>query len=180
LPFAFRRLPSDDEWIAIDVGTDEEFAALCAVLGCPELVADPRFVSSAARWANQAELDRLIGDRTVEHDKLELFRRLQAVGVAAGPLQSAAERLRCPQLNARGFFEYLENDAVGGFRYPGLMWKMARTPNRLRRAPVTLGQDNEYVYHDLLGMSDEEYERRSRAGEIGTRYLPQAFAAVPS
>jgi crotonobetainyl-CoA:carnitine CoA-transferase CaiB-like acyl-CoA transferase len=106
------------------------------------------------------------------------MRRLQTEGVTAGPLQSAAERLACPQLRARGFFEELENEAVGRHPYPGLIWRMAGTPNRLRRAPVTLGQDNDYVYRELLGMSADEYERRREAGTIGTRYLPQAFAAL--
>jgi formyl-CoA transferase len=167
-----------DSWIAIDVGTDEEFAALCAVLGCPELASDPRSASAAARKANEVELDREIAARTKRREKWELFRALQAVGVAAGPLQTAAERLRCPQLNARGFFEDLENDAVGRFPYPGLMWKMARTPNRLRRAPVTLGQDNTYAYRELLGMEEAEFERRHETGEIGTRYPPRLFAGA--
>jgi crotonobetainyl-CoA:carnitine CoA-transferase CaiB-like acyl-CoA transferase len=167
-----------DQWIAIDVGTDAEFAALCRTLDLPDLIDDPRYAEAAARWTNQSELDALLVDRTRGHDKFELTRRLQTEGVAAGPLQSAAERLACPQLQACGFFEELENDAVGRHPYPGLIWRMTRTPNRLRRAPVTLGQDNVYVYRDLLGMSAGDYERRRVAGTIGTRYLPEAFAAL--
>jgi crotonobetainyl-CoA:carnitine CoA-transferase CaiB-like acyl-CoA transferase len=144
------------------------------------LIDDPRFADAAARWANQSDLDPMIAARTHVSDKFDLMRRLQAAGVAAGPLQSAAERLACPQLRARGFFEELENDAVGRHPYPGLIWRMARTPNRLRRAPVTLGQDNDYVYRDLLGMSADEYDRRRTAGTIGARYRPEAFAALGS
>jgi crotonobetainyl-CoA:carnitine CoA-transferase CaiB-like acyl-CoA transferase len=168
----------EDQWIAIDVGTDAEFAALCHTLDLPDLIGDPRFADGPSRWTHQSDLDPLIAAQTHAYDKFDLMRRLQAEGVAAGPLQSAAERLACPQLRARGFFEELENDAVGRHLYPGLIWRMARTPNRLRRAPVTLGQDNDYVYRDLLGMSGEEYERRREVGTIGTHYLPQAFAAL--
>ena len=103
----------DDEWIAIDAGTDADFSALCAVLGFPELTSDERFVTVAARLAHLAALDALIGERTRQRDKFELFRTLQRAGVAAGPLQTAAEKFACPQLQSRGFFEYLDSDAVG-------------------------------------------------------------------
>ncbi|MGD9891761.1 MAG: CaiB/BaiF CoA transferase family protein, partial [Dehalococcoidia bacterium] len=168
----------EDQWIAIDIGTDAEFAALCRTLDLPNLIDDLRFADAAFRWTNQSDLDPLIAAQTRACDKFDLTRRLQAAGVAAGPLQTAAERFACPQLRSRSFFEELENDAVGRHPYPGLIWRMARTPNRLRRAPVTLGQDNDYVYRDLLGMTAEEYEGRRTAGTIGTRYLPEAFAAL--
>jgi crotonobetainyl-CoA:carnitine CoA-transferase CaiB-like acyl-CoA transferase len=167
----------EDQWIAIDVGTDAEFDALCRTLDLPDLIDDPRFADTTSRWTNQSELDALLAACTSEHDKFDLTRQLQSAGIAAGPLQSAAERLACPQLQGRGFFEELENEAVGRHLYPGLIWRMTCTPNRLRRAPVTLGQDNAYIYRDLLGMSGEEYERRRTTGTIGTRYVPEAFAA---
>ncbi|MFN8559553.1 MAG: CoA transferase [Dehalococcoidia bacterium] len=168
----------DDQWIAIDVATDAEFAALCAVLGCPALATDPRFTAAAVRRAHLAELDALLAERTRDRNKFELFRALQAAGVAAGPLQTAAERLVCPQLTDRGFFEFLDHPEVGRRLNPGLMWRMARTPNRLRRGPVTLGQDNAYVYHDLLGMPAATYERHVAAGIIADSYSPEAFATL--
>jgi crotonobetainyl-CoA:carnitine CoA-transferase CaiB-like acyl-CoA transferase len=160
----------DDQWIAIDVGTDDEFAAVCSVLGCNALLRDPRYADAPSRLANRDGLDRELARFTRRRDKFDLFHRLQAAGVAAGPLQTAAERLACPQLQARGFFEYLENQASGGHLYPGLSWRMARTPNHLRRPPVTLGQDNEYVYRDLLGVGTDQYDRLCRSGAVGTSY----------
>src|SRR5205814_1601374 len=90
--------PTEDQWIAIDVASDEEFAALCTVLGCLELARDPRFAEAAARKRHERELDAALAERTRHRDKFELFHALQAAGVAAGPLLSAAERLVCPQL----------------------------------------------------------------------------------
>ena len=58
------------------------------------------------------------------------------------------------------------------------MWKLARTPNHPWRGPVTLGQDNAFVYRDLLGMTEAEYERRRRTGVIGTRYVTEALTAT--
>ncbi|MPZ98581.1 MAG: hypothetical protein GEU80_04430 [Dehalococcoidia bacterium] len=162
----------EDAWIAIDVATDEQFVALCRILGCPELAADPRFAQAAGRKRHEAVLDELVGGQTRRFKKFDLFRRLQAVGIAAGPLQTAAERLHCPQLAARGFFEELDHASVGRFPYPGLIWRMADTPNHLRRGPVTLGQDNEYVYRELIGVSEAEFGDLVRRGVAGTTYHP--------
>jgi crotonobetainyl-CoA:carnitine CoA-transferase CaiB-like acyl-CoA transferase len=184
-PFPCRPRPTQDhawggdEWIAIDVATDAEFRGLCGVLGVPELAEDARFASAAARLEQRGALDAAIAEHTSRFEKFELFHRLQAAGVTAGPLQTAAERRACPQLNWRGFFEELENEVSGRHWYPGLIWRMARTPNALRRAPVTLGQDNEYVWKQVAGLSNAEYERYVRSGQIGDTYPPEILARWP-
>jgi crotonobetainyl-CoA:carnitine CoA-transferase CaiB-like acyl-CoA transferase len=179
-PHQAYRTAGDDEWIAVDVATDAEFAALCAVLDCRELAADPRFAAAEARKRHESELDALLGERTRTFEKFDLFRRLQAAGVAAGPLQTAAERFACPQLAARGFLQELDHPSVGRFPYPGLIWRMAETPNRLRRSPATLGQDNEYVYRELLGLAAEELADLERRGLVGTTYPPRVLGREPA
>ena len=169
----------DDQWIAIDAEGDEQFAALCAVLPAPALARDPRFQDAAGRWERRAELDDHMAERTRGWDKFELFHALQAAGVAAGPLLTAAERFACPQLEHRGFFETLENSVVGRHRYPGIMWKMARTPNELQRAPAGLGQDNEYVWRQIAGLSDEEYAHHLASGMIGDTYPDAVLGYTP-
>ena len=170
----------DDEWIAIDVASDEEFAALCDVLRVPHLVEDARFADQASRWAHRAELDASIADSTREAEKFELFRALQAAGVTAGPLQKGAERLACPQLNERGFFEVVGNADTGPYLTPGLSWRMARTPNRLRSGPAMLGEHNEEILQGLLGYSVEEYQSLWERGVIGDGYAPEVIGWDPA
>jgi len=131
-PHQAYRCAGIDRWIAIDVATDDEFAALCRVIGDESLARDPDFATGAARLAHIDRLDRRIAERTRRFDKFWLFHRLQSAGVTAGPLLTATERFQCPQLQARGFFEYLDHDSVGWQWYPGLFWRMERTPNGLR------------------------------------------------
>ena len=170
----------EDEWIAIDVATDGQFTALCDVLDGSTLATDPRFATAGERLANLDALDAAIGELTRPHEKFALFHSLQAAGVAAGPVQTAAEKHACPQLDARGFYEELENEVTGRHWYPGLIWRMANTPNSLRSAPVTLGQDNEYVWKQLVGMSDEEYREHEQSGQIGDSYPTELVAHWPS
>jgi crotonobetainyl-CoA:carnitine CoA-transferase CaiB-like acyl-CoA transferase len=136
----------------------------------PQLAADPRFATSADRLSNRRELDEALGDLTQKWDRIEFFRHLQDAGVPAGPVQDDGDCFRCPQLAARGFFQEQTRDGLGTCRYPGMLFRWVDTPNRHRRPPVKLGQDNEYVYRALLGLSADEYGRLVACGEAGTTY----------
>ncbi len=157
----------DDQWIAIDVGTDEEFRALCTVLGAEHLATDERFVTAAARLDHRAALDEAMAPCTSQWDKDELFHRLQAAGVCAGAVHDELDLLASPQLAARGFFEELDMPGVGRHRYPGMMTQWANTPNQIRRPPPLLGEHNEEIYLDLLGYSREEYDALVAKGLVG-------------
>ncbi len=167
----------DDQWIAIDVATDQEFVALCRVLDRPRLAEDGRFRTAADRLRNRDELDVVLAELTRERDKEQLFHQLQAEGVCAAPTRSALEALADPQLNARGFFPEVTMPGVGTHRYPGMLFKMANTPSEVRLPPPRLGEHNEYVYLDLLGYSREQYDALVDRGLVGTSYPSELLAA---
>ncbi len=161
----------EDHWIAIDVATDDEFAALCRVFGDADLIGDARFTSAQARLEHVDALDEALRGLTRDRDKEELFHALQAVGVCAAPVRTAVEALEDPQLNARGFFELLPTaDEQKPYRYPGLMFRMARTPNALRTGPARLGEHNREIYCGLLGYSEEQLTALEQKGLVGTAY----------
>ncbi len=162
-----------DRWIAVDVGSDEEWEAFCVAMGSPDWVREARFSDPISRWRSRDELDQHIADWTRDKDDKELFRTLQAAGATAGPVQNEPDAYGCPQLEERGFFEDLTGPETGTHSYPGLIFKMSGTPNHLRRHPVRLGEDNEYVYKELLGLPDEEYARLEELGYIGMDYPPE-------
>ena len=165
----------DDNWIAIDVGTEAAFAALCQVLGAMHLLDDTRFHSAWARLEHVEALDHVLATLTRGHDKEHLFHALQAVGVCAAPVRTALEVLADPHLNARGFFVALPTaDAQRPYRYPGLMFRMTRTPNTLRSGPVRLGEHNREIYCDLLGYAPEQLAVLEQKGLVGTTY-PRAI-----
>jgi crotonobetainyl-CoA:carnitine CoA-transferase CaiB-like acyl-CoA transferase len=161
----------DDNWIAIDVETEAEFAALCQVLDAMHLLDDRRFHSAQARLEHIEALDQALMALTRGHDKEQLFHTLQAAGVCAAPVRKAVEVLADPQLNARGFFVALPTaDEQRLYRYPGLMFRLARTPNTLRTGPVRLGEHNREIYCDLLGYSQEQLTALEQKGLVGTAY----------
>jgi formyl-CoA transferase len=135
------------------------------------LLDDARFHSARARLEHVEALDHALAALTRGHDKERLFHTLQAVGVCAAPVRNALEVLADPQLNARGFFVALPTaDAQRLYRYPGLMFRMARTPNTLRSGPVRLGEHNREIYCDLLGYAQEQLAALEQKGLVGTMY----------
>jgi crotonobetainyl-CoA:carnitine CoA-transferase CaiB-like acyl-CoA transferase len=76
-----------------------------------------------------------------------------------------------PQLHERGFFQLLEHPDCGIHFHPAANFRLSATPPRVWRAAPTLGQDNEYVYKDILGVSDDEYATLIAEQHVGTEYL---------
>ena len=96
-----------DGELMIVAGNDKLFAALCDVLGTPELAGDSRFLTNPDRVANRAELVALLDERTRERDSAELLEALVAAGVPASPVQDVAETARHPQTEALGILQSL-------------------------------------------------------------------------
>jgi crotonobetainyl-CoA:carnitine CoA-transferase CaiB-like acyl-CoA transferase len=143
-----------DKWVAIAVGTDEEWNSLCKVMGNPDLNKDAKFADQYSRWQNQDKLDKLISDWTKDFTHYEVMNMLQKAGVAAGASLNVEELINDPHVQERGV--YIEqNHPVAGksivFRSP---WTSALTATN-PPAPC-LGQHNDYVFKTLLGMSDKK------------------------
>lgn len=160
----------DDQWIAIDVATDEEFAALCHVLGGEGLAAEARFATAEARREHRAALDEAVAALTATRHKMELFHALQARDVCAAPLLDGVDAQADPHLNSRGFFEDVYQPGVGTHRYPGMNFKLANTPNAIRLPAPALGEHNDWAYLDLLGYTRPELDAIIASGQAGARY----------
>ena len=171
-PCNIYRCRGDDRWAAITVYTDEEWRSFCQAIGNPSWTKEERFSTQLSRWQNQEEMDKLIESWTIDKEDYEVMNLLQKHAVASGPV---LEELRCfedPQLKERGFFEKVTHAEAGTHLYPGVSWKMSRTPCSIRKPSCRLGEDNEYVYKQILGFSDEEYKELKKEGHIGMDYDP--------
>lgn len=150
------RCRGEDKWVSIAVATDAEWEALCQVMGNPEWAKDERFSNNYSRWQNQEELDRLIGQWTVNYTHYEVMERLQSAGVAAMPSFSAEELFNDPHLKSRELTTEIEHPALGKQVVLNPPWKLSETPARITRAAPLLGEHNDYVFGELLGMSKKE------------------------
>ena len=158
-PHGCYRCRGDDKWVAIAVSSDEEWRSLCQVIGRPEWMEDERFSDEFSRWRNQDELDRLITEWTRGHTHYEVMGILQRAGVACGPSANPAELATDPHLKERDFFVEIEHPEMGKGIY-------GRLPLRIDGAHIgnystapLLGEHNDYVFGELLGIPRREMER---------------------
>ncbi|HLH26157.1 MAG TPA: CoA transferase [Chloroflexota bacterium] len=156
----------EDAWCVIDVTSDDEWQRFGAALGRPAWAADPAYATRAGRLAAAAALDAHVAawTRTLSPGAVEA--RLQAAGVPAAMVRAAHEVPADPHLRARGFFRTIDQPALGPLDYPGLTIHLSDTPGAIRRHAPTLGQDNAYVFGDLLGLSPAEIAQLTEDGVL--------------
>ncbi len=160
----------DDRWVCITINNDEEWRSFARVLEDPDWTGDPRFAHSPGRLEHHDELDAHISRWTEQRDNYQVMRELQAAGVAAGPVMDQRDAYSDPHLTERGMFQEAFQEDTGVHLYPRAPYTMSLTPPDIRRGPVRLGEDNEYVYKTLLGYSDEEYAELEAEGHISMDY----------
>jgi len=155
-PHGVFRCRGDDRWISIAVEDEASWKSLVDAMGNPDWAEAPEFASLADRLANIELLHEQIDRWTTESDDRELAARLQRAGVAAAPVLNVGDLLDDPHFRARGTF--IEVDHPLGFRETiyGSYVKLSHTPVTVRPGPV-IGQDNEHVFKNSLGLSDDRY-----------------------
>ncbi len=145
-----------ERWCAIAVSTEEEWRNFCNVIGNPEWTKDPRFATFMGRKGNEDELDAFVEGWTVNYPPEEVMRRMQAAGVPAGVVESGEDLVADPQLNHRGTHVILKHPEIGPHIYQAPPYRFSKTPHELTMPAPCLGQHNEYVLKEILGMSDDE------------------------
>jgi crotonobetainyl-CoA:carnitine CoA-transferase CaiB-like acyl-CoA transferase len=145
----------EDCWIAIAVGNDQQWQALCAVLERPDLLHDERFAMPEARLAHQDALDTIIAAWTRGREAGVAETALQMRGVPASALQNSRELCDDPQLAHRGHLVRLAHPILGTTIVEGSRFRLSRTPAKIDCAAPTLGGDNHYVLETILGYSEE-------------------------
>lgn len=162
----------DDHWIAIHVENDEQWQRLVEAMGSPDWARDERFATNDGRAAHYREIDEGIAAWTRERDDYELMHLLQGFGIAATPVLEASRMFGDPHLRARNFFRKQTVRDAGTHEYVGPLWQFEKTPVEFYQPPVCFGEHNEYVYRELLKLSDEEYEALKAGGHIAEEYDP--------
>jgi benzylsuccinate CoA-transferase BbsF subunit len=154
------RCQGEDRWCAIAVFTDEEWESFCKVIGNPALANDPRFATLLARKENEEELDRLVTEWTMNRSAEEVMNTIQAAGVAAGVVETGEDLLdKDPQYKHRQTFREVEYPGIGKYRTQvGAHFLLSKYTYEIQRAPL-VGEHNEYVFKELLGVPDDEFDK---------------------
>ncbi|MGW4070049.1 CoA transferase [Nocardia grenadensis] len=149
---------ADGSWVVIAANQDTVFRRLCAAMDRPELATDERFANHTARGRNQDELDAIIGEWAARRRPREIIATLGEAGVISGPINTVAEVVTDPQLNARGMIaDHYDQRIERNVKGPGVVPVLSATPGTIRNAgSARPGQHNDEVYSGLLGKSAAE------------------------
>jgi crotonobetainyl-CoA:carnitine CoA-transferase CaiB-like acyl-CoA transferase len=162
------RAAGRDRWIAIAVLDDAQWLALGEVLGSPAWALDPAYRRAADRLAQADDLDKYVGASTATWDGPALMTALQARGVPAGIVQQPNEIVDSdPQLAQRpGTFFRLDHPRIGAATFEGSPTVFGDiAPDHWRSAPM-IGEDNQYVFGELLGLDADELAGLADEGVI--------------
>lgn len=142
-----------ETWLAITVRNQQEWQAFCSVIGEPEWTADPRFADQYRRWKNRHILDDFVKGWTKTQNAAEAMHLLQRAGVPAAVCHNSKGISEDPHLKSRGFLVELEHEIVGRKPIVRLPWLLNPGPNGHYFPAPLLGQHNDFVFRELLGLS---------------------------
>ena len=163
------RCAGEDRWVTIAATNQDQWRSLAQAMDADGLADDPRFDTNEARRENHDDLDRIISEWTIGLEAYDVTRKLQRLGVPAGPVLRGPDLLQDAHYKDRGTFVTVDHPQVGPKQYPGIPWKMSATPGVVRWPSPTLGQHNREVYGELLGLNGLEIDQLDQTGVIGTK-----------
>ena len=163
-----------DQWVAIAVGSDDEWRVLCCLIGDAALADDPRFARFEQRSANQDALREPIERWTRQHTKFEIADRLQAAGIRAAAVLELEDLHNSPYLKARGAFTTLAHPEAGTHNYQTLPFRLSATPGSQHSASPPLGAHTQMILRDILKLPSNALDELNRDGV--TSVVPAAGA----
>jgi crotonobetainyl-CoA:carnitine CoA-transferase CaiB-like acyl-CoA transferase len=165
-PHGCYRCLGEDKHCVISVRSEEEWKSFCEVIEKPGLAKDPAFSTLKDRKENEDKLDIVVEQWTMRYAPEEVMLNMQKAGVAAGAVQSPKELFEDPQMKHRKHFHRLEHPVIGQMPYHGQSFKLSKTPEQVTKNAPCLGEDNEYVYKNILGYSDDDISDMLAEGVI--------------
>ena len=148
--------PTADGHVAIHIVTEGHWKNLLKLMGREDLADDPRFATNADRCAHMDETDALVAGWTRTLGKMELFARAKAHRVPCAPVRTAPEVMHDPHMHERGMLERIDHPELGEIVVPTTPLRlhgMAKVPTR---PSPRIGEYNEEIYGDWLGLSAAE------------------------
>ncbi len=149
----------DGQWVSLSGSTDALFAANCRAIGRDNLVGDARYASNRQRCAHTAELNALFAGWFAEHDLADILERFERHEGTLAPIYSAQQIVEDPQVQARGFLRSVPDRDFGSVRLQDVVPRFRNDPGGVYSAGGDIGQDNDEVYGDWLGLSPADRDR---------------------
>ena len=159
----------EDQWITLAVRSDAEWQSLCGIMHRPDLAADPALASAEGRRKAEDRIEVAIRHWTATVRPELAMVTLQAAGIPAGVARLPMDLPGDPHLMKVGHWQSVDRPFMGPHLLPSVAYREddAELPYAIERLAPTLGQHNEEVLRDLLGVSGQEIAKLRDAEIIG-------------
>ena len=164
LPYQTFRTKTRD--IAVGIGSDKLWRTFCPLLGLPQMIDDPRYVTNAARNANRASLVASLQEALLTKTYEEWEAILMPAGVPMGAINTLDAVIEHPQVAARGVLVDSEHPVAGSIKMVGPPVRLSDTPGAVRSPAPLLGEHTEQILRTKLGLREEEIGELRRKGVI--------------
>jgi crotonobetainyl-CoA:carnitine CoA-transferase CaiB-like acyl-CoA transferase len=157
---------TNDEWLVLSCWDDAEFARLAKAVGHPDWVQDKRFATAEARRQNCADLDQAIGVWSAGQAAEAAVETLQKAQVHSHKVNSVADLFSDKQIAHRRTWRVRKHPEIGdqSYYYPGV--DLDEMPGDVTSHAPLIGEHNDLVFRDFLGLSDAEWKTYKDAGVI--------------
>jgi len=149
-----------DQWFALSCRDDRDWATIVEILGATadgEWARDPRFATLDGRLAHQDELDELMRAWCASRDKFAMQDLMIGADVPGVAVQLPEERIEFdPGTTEFGLWPWVEHPLMGKVRVDGLPFHLSETDWSIEAAAPLLGQHNDVVFGEILGLSASE------------------------
>jgi crotonobetainyl-CoA:carnitine CoA-transferase CaiB-like acyl-CoA transferase len=164
LPYQTFRTKTRD--VAIGIGSDKLWRTFCPLLGLPQMVDDPRYVTNAARNANRLSLIAALQEAFLAKTYEEWEAILLPAGIPMGAINTLDAVVEHPQVTARGALAACDHPVAGKIKMVGPPVRMSDTPGAVRSPAPLLGEHTDEVLRMRLGLADGEISELRRNGVI--------------
>ena len=151
----YQNFKTADGYLVIGVASEVIWKRFCQAIGRPNLTDDARFANNSLRVENRTKLIALLSEVFLQRDNETWFKLLTAAEVPCSPVQTIDQVFQAPQVLHRDMVMEIEHPTAGKVRMAGIPVKFSVTPASLRLPPPLLGEHNEAILSNWLGMSAE-------------------------
>jgi crotonobetainyl-CoA:carnitine CoA-transferase CaiB-like acyl-CoA transferase len=159
-------LTSDQRWVAISASATSVAERVMRLVGRPDIAAEPWFASAGERVRHADLIDEVVAKWIGERPLDQVTKAFEEAGAALAPLYNVEQLMSDPQVVAREVITTIQDEDLGALKMQNLMFRMGATPGRIAHGGRRLGQDNEEVYGELLGLDPEKLGRLCEDGVL--------------
>jgi crotonobetainyl-CoA:carnitine CoA-transferase CaiB-like acyl-CoA transferase len=146
---------ADGSWVLIAANHDGVFARLTEAMGDAGLSEDPAYRDHLSRGARQEELDGIVARWTKGLTKADLLATLDAHGVPAGTVYTAADMVSDPQYIARDSLVTVPDPVIGTVTMQNVFPRLSDTPGSVRWSGPTLDQHRDGVLAEVTAQAKQ-------------------------